>query len=312
MYTYPRKVCKEGGPGMENTYLSEFVARQEMAKSDFEIFHRDIPTFDQVLLHSHDFVEFYYLLGEDVNYVVNGQNYPLSRGKMMIVAPGALHKVEPLGVHERYERIVMWINLQYMESLISSFPRKRQALLMETRTQCITLPDRETKILIEGLLFSLLHERERRMQDSDYMIRLILMQLFIHLCRFQEESPETFVSMDTHKYENIMKIYHYIEEHVREELTVSSLASIFYMDKKTMTRKFQSAIGMTPGECIRLKRLERAHLLIYQGVGMQQASEESGFSDYSAFYRAFRQVYGTGPREYYAALGKKQEALSEA
>ena len=48
-------------------------------------------------------------------------------------------------------------------------------------------------------------------------------------------------------------------------------------------------------EDIRRKRLETAHALIRQGYSVLNAGYSSGFSDYSAFYRAFCHLYGQAP-----------------
>ena len=52
------------------------------------------------------------------------------------------------------------------------------------------------------------------------------------------------------------------------------------------------------GECIRRHRLEAVRRQIRRGAPMKQACVESGFSDYSAFYRAFRQAFGISPSDY--------------
>ena len=92
-----------------------------------------------------------------------------------------------------------------------------------------------------------------------------------------------------------MKVHEHINAHYREPLSVSSLAQLFFMDKNTMTRQFKRIVGMTPGDYIRRKRLESAYNLIRQGYSVQHAGFVSGFTDYSAFYRAFRQCYGLSP-----------------
>ena len=78
------------------------------------------------------------------------------------------------------------------------------------------------------------------------------------------------------------------------------------MDKNTLTRQFKRQVGMTPGECIRRHRLEAVRRQIRLGAPMQQACAECGFSDYSAFYRAFRQAYGISPRDYAAQTASIQ------
>jgi AraC-like DNA-binding protein len=94
-----------------------------------------------------------------------------------------------------------------------------------------------------------------------------------------------------------MKVHEFINVHYREPLSVNGLAQRFFMDKNTMTRQFRRVIGMTPGDYIRRKRLENAFELIRQGYGAQHAGYACGYTDYSAFYRAFCQQYGFPPGE---------------
>ena len=96
-----------------------------------------------------------------------------------------------------------------------------------------------------------------------------------------------------------MRVYEHIVANLPDrDLTVGALAERFFMDKNTLTRQFKRQVGMTPGECIRRHRLEAVRRQIRRGAPMQQACAECGFSDYSAFYRAFRQAYGISPRDY--------------
>ena len=79
------------------------------------------------------------------------------------------------------------------------------------------------------------------------------------------------------------------------EFELPELAEMFFMDKNTLTRQFKRVTGMTPAECIRRKRLDAAHTMISHGAGITESCHECGFSDYSAFYRAFRQTFGISP-----------------
>ena len=46
------------------------------------------------------------------------------------------------------------------------------------------------------------------------------------------------------------------------------------------------------------RRLIAAKSLIESGAHLEHAALQSGFQDYSGFYRAFRQEYGISPRQY--------------
>ena len=160
----------------------------------------------------------------------------------------------------------------------------------------LIVPDPKTYQVILNLLYSLLYEKNRADADSQYLCHLILSQLLIHISRvlnrrrMPQEDPGT-------RYGEIMKVHEYINAHYRESVSVSGLAQQFFLDKNTMTRQFKRIIGMTPGDYIRRKRLESAHELIRQGYSVQQACYSSGFTDYSAFFRAFRRCYDMSPSD---------------
>ena len=68
-----------------------------------------------------------------------------------------------------------------------------------------------------------------------------------------------------------------------------------YLSKYHFMRLFKSQTGFTVHGYIRQKRLLYAARLIRAGTSANRAAEEAGFSDYSAFHRAFRESFGIAP-----------------
>ena len=62
-------------------------------------------------------------------------------------------------------------------------------------------------------------------------------------------------------------------------------------------RLFKAQTGSTVHAYIRQKRLLWAARLIREGVPAGKAAADSGFGDYSAFHRAFRDSFGISPAE---------------
>jgi mannose-6-phosphate isomerase-like protein (cupin superfamily) len=96
----------------------DFTFRQYMETNDFELFHyRDnIPV--EVDFHNHDFYEIYLFISGNVTYVIEGKSYKLRPKDILIINTKELHKafIEE-GVP--YERIVIWINPDYIKALSS-------------------------------------------------------------------------------------------------------------------------------------------------------------------------------------------------
>ena len=281
----------------DGAYISAFNILQNMSRDDIEIYHYcDAATYN-VQPHRHDFFELYCLLSGGYIYHVEENQYSLYPGTLVLVRPGEIHWPELEYPPRDIERIVLWLNPQFISSLSIFLPQTLGTLGQNLQDQHLIVPEENTYQVILGLLYSLLYEKNRADADSAYLCHLILSQLLIHISRVLSqraplpEKPET-------RYGEIMRVHEYINSHFREPISVSGLAQRFFMDKNTMTRQFKQIVGMTPGDYIRRKRLEAAHTLIRQGYGVQYAGYVSGFSDYSAFFRAFRQCYGQSPSQF--------------
>ena len=280
----------------DGAYISAFNVLQSMSRDDIEIYHYcDAATFN-VPPHRHDFFELYCLLSDSFIYHVEDNRYDLKPGNLILVQPGETHWPEFEGPPREIERIVLWLNPQFISSLSIFLPQTLGTIGQNLQDEHLIVPEAKTYQVILNLLYSLLYEKNRADADSLYLCHLILSQLLIHISRVLNQRTRPSEEPGT-RYTEIMRVHEYINSHFREPLSVADLAQRFFMDKNTMTRQFKRIVGMTPGDYIRRKRLESANTLIRQGYGVQHAGYVSGFTDYSAFFRAFRKQYGFSPSD---------------
>ena len=97
-----------------------FDPRQTMEKPGFEVFHYRDAKFEGVAVHQHDFYEVYFFISGNVEYSVEGKSYLLKEGDLLLINPLELHQPRIGPDQNPYERIVLWINKNYLSRLCTN------------------------------------------------------------------------------------------------------------------------------------------------------------------------------------------------
>ena len=113
---------------MDGAYISAFNILQDMSRNDIEVYHYcDAATFG-VPPHRHDFYELYCLLSDSYTYHVEDNQYELHPGTLILVPPGETHWPELQGPPRDIERIVLWLNPEFISSLSIFLPKTLGAM----------------------------------------------------------------------------------------------------------------------------------------------------------------------------------------
>ena len=78
---------------------------------------------------------------------------------------------------------------------------------------------------------------------------------------------------------------------------MEQLSEQVYLSRYHFMRLFKAQTGSTVHAYVRQRRLLSAARLIREGVPAVKAAADSGFGDYSAFHRAFKECFGISPGE---------------
>ena len=90
----------------------------------------------------------------------------------------------------------------------------------------------------------------------------------------------------------------YIEIHLAEKISLSDVAKAFYVSESTISQLFRKKMGVSFYRCVTQRRLIAAKNMILDGMILETVAIETGFSDYSSFYRAFKGEFGISPRQF--------------
>lgn len=96
----------------------------------------------------------------------------------------------------------------------------------------------------------------------------------------------------------IANITTYIDANIAENLSLDSLAKEFGISKFYFSHLFKAHTGLSVFKYIKLKRLALAKEYYESGKQLTEAATKAGFSDYTAFYKAYRNEYGSSPSKH--------------
>lgn len=248
-----------------------------------------------VNLHSHSFHELIYCCNScGAEYLVGSERYLLHRGDIVLVPPGVSHRpLLPEHMEEPYRRYVVWISPAFFDWYVHAFPME---VVRKNATRRL-LRTKGTKWECLGDLFQKgVEEAERRQPGWEAEVFANTLQLLVAVYRMFVE--QTAQPLRAEKPDLLEQVMGYIEDNLANKITLPDTARHFYVSESTVSQLFRNKMGVSFYRCVTQRRLIAAKGMILEGTALESVAARSGFTDYSAFYRAFKQEYGISPRQY--------------
>lgn len=286
-----------------------FRKEQYMEHPDFDIFHYSDSETPKVLPHRHNFFEMYYLLSDELDYVVGSQSYHMTRGDFLLLPPGLLHYPSEMYLRsgKKYERFVLWCSLDFFERFTLFDPELNHMwdVVIQNNSYLVS-PTPGVSSSLYDLLLKLLNEQNRQGYASKAMQGSILMEIFVVINRITAEKK----TLGKHSpSENLFSnIITYIHSHLSEELSLTTLSEHFFVSKGYISRLFRDYMGIPVHQYILSLRLEGCRTAIENGAPITKMVEMYGFQDYSSFYRAFKNTFLMSPTDYRNSFSAQNEA----
>lgn len=274
--------------------------RQYMRTNDYELFYYKDMMLKSVSLHHHDFYEVYFFVKGEVDYKIEGRDYDLKPGDVLLLNYKELHQALIEDPKQLYERYVLWLNRDFLASL-SSEKTDLKRCFEDREKKNLIRTTMENQQLIRGILDKLLSLEGSEEMGHDLLYKAYITELMVALNRisFDEESR---IQHTVKKNQLIDAVIHYINENLEENITMDNLSNAFFISKYHLSREFKKHTGITLYRFIVKKRLIRSKELIMEDLPITSVYERSGFGDYSNFFRAFKDEYGITPKKFYELM----------
>ena len=270
---------------MAGTYTREGYLHE-----NYRYFHLRDTAGQERDFHFHDFDKLVLLLEGRVDYLVEDRSYALRPWELLLVKHHAIHKAL-IDRSVPYERIIIYLDGAFFDRALPQAGLMDSFEAADRRGQHLLVPDEGQRRELEETLRSFERARDDSRFGAQAMRDTLMMQLLIQLGRMAPAAQERSEQTDP----KIRQVLSYINEHLAEELSVDALAQLVYLSRYHFMRLFKAQTGSTVHAYVRQKRLLSAARLIRAGVPAAKAAADSGFGDYSAFHRAFRESFGVSP-----------------
>ena len=233
-----------------------------------------------------DLFSVFILLDGEIDYIVEGKRIHLLPKDMLLVGNNEIHQsIFKKGLECEY--VLLMVNLDF-------FIKHNCTDLSDiffNRSDNIIRADR----VIESGIYDIVKRLDGYTKDDSpnlVVISSVIIELLYNLDRQVAKTGKQH-----YKQEKIKDITEYINNHLTEKISLEDIANHFYLTRQYLCRLFKQSTGFTVNKYISYKRIVLVRELHLVGMPLSIACEKAGFSDYSAFYRAYYKIMNVPPRE---------------
>lgn len=246
-------------------------------------------TFDS---HMHVCYEFLYVTEGHFLYTVEGTDYSLSPGDMIVTAPNELHSFS-FPEKCRYRRHFLHVYPQ----LIERYPEQSQELLSRQHGKNNLIPAvLVDKYKIPYIFSELDNYCTQKKPEMDIMVLTFALQLIVKYTSILRD--ETILNRNIRLNNNTERIREYVGRNFTSPITLDEIADYMFLDKSYICRLFKHETGMTLKNYINMRRIILAKNLIQAGGKPTAVYSECGFDNYSTFWRCFQKYAGSTPEQF--------------
>ncbi len=259
---------------------------------NFRLFHLKDSSGQEKDFHFHEFDKLVILVSGRVDYTVEGTSYSLEPWDILLVRHHMIHKAA-IDLSVPYERIIIYLDSAYVERFAPEAGLMDCFAAAEKRHYCLMRPGADSAERLRDALRRLEDAEDDELFGAQLLRGTLLVQLLVLINRIMlsDNSHEDSAGSGG----RIAPALSYINENLTAELSIDDMAAMCYMSRYHFMRLFKAQTGCTVHNYIRQKRLVLAARLIREGMSASAAAAECGFSDYSAFHRAFTKTFRVSP-----------------
>jgi AraC family transcriptional regulator of arabinose operon len=221
---------------------------------------------------------------------VNGRRHEIAKNQLLIINANTPHIY---GASKKAPWTIHWFHV-----IGANVPYYLERLGVTDQNPVVSLGG-------DVHLFSLFEDVREGLQHGFTQTHLIYAaHSLAHLMGLILRHKEEFWQGETSIRERIDKSIEFMQGHLREHLTIATLATLVNLSRSHYTTLFRRVTGYAPLSYLNHLRMQRAvQLLNTTDWSIKQISDGLGFSDQFYFSRAFSKMHNHSPSEHRRRYG---------
>ena len=263
---------------------------------EFEIYHATNTTPQPTIYQSHHYYELYFILRGSIRVIVEETDVSPVLGDALIYPPHCMHRVTHTDPSQPYERFYLYLSRDFLLSISTEGYNFVEVLdrLTGCNRFCVH-PGSQAVLELVPMADEII---EAARDTSPAALLANRCRMTIYLIRLLQLLEESVTSTAEGPASRMNELIRYINQNAAQPLSLDHLAEVFGISKYALLHEFKDYTGMSIHQYILTRRIILAQQMIQQGVKPRQACEQSGFTDYTSFYRAFKARTGRSPAQY--------------
>lgn len=257
--------------------------------------------------HWHEFMEVTCVEDGSGCYYVNGQEYQVGAGDLIIFNNVDVHSWKAA---KNMQLLVMTFSTDFISDGTHVFDYDYLVPFVERGSNFKNRIEKDepyTDEIAYTMRQILLEYRERKL-GYQLMIKADVLRILTILVRhFQKEEPaDELLSVKKTQMKRLDKAFSYIKEHYMEKITLEEVAQVAYMSPNYFSTYFKKVTGKNLRDYLIELRVQKAEeLLKNSDKSVLEIAGACGFTNTSNFYRLYKKETGRSPGETRSKMSKK-------
>lgn len=232
----------------------------------------------------HDVFEILYLKQGELTYYVEGKKYNVKKNGLLLTKPNASHTIiiEDTSVYERYD--FLFENRVVLESILKKLPDSLNVINLNDYPQV-------SEIFSKMDYYCQHFKGDELKKILSNLVEEIIYNVVIVADKYSRNQLNGNYSANP----TIAAAIDYIDNNLTRHFTITDLCKQLFISKSSLHQLFIRHMQTTPQKYITLKRLLLAQKKIRAFEKPTDIYCECGFSDYTAFFRAYKKHFGYPP-----------------